>query len=93
VVLKSRVNILILLIMNYLMTQRGLKEEECGSKLVSFGVDAVNTFQGFKSRITFQIQCQYVPFIMNMHCVVHWTNLTIQTLLNLSLVSHIEGLL
>jgi hypothetical protein len=79
--------------MNYLMTQRGLKKEECGSKLVSFGVDAVNTFQGLRSGITFQIQCQYVPIIMNMHCVVHWINLTIQTLSNLSLVSHIEGLL
>jgi hypothetical protein len=72
--------------MNYLMTQGGLKEEERGSKLVSFGV-------GFKYGITFQIQCQYVPFIMSVHCMVHWTNLTIQTLSNLSLVSHIEGLL
>jgi hypothetical protein len=57
--------------MNYLMTQGGLKEEECGSKLVSFGVDGVNTFHGFRFGIRFQIQCQYVAFIMNVHYVVH----------------------
>jgi hypothetical protein len=79
--------------MHYLMTQGGLKEKERGSKLVSFGVDGINTFQGLKFGITFQIQCQYVPFIMSVHCTIHWTNLTIQTLSNLSLVSHIEGLL
>jgi len=34
------------------MTQlRGLKEEELASKLVYFGVDGVNAFQGFKYRI------------------------------------------
>ncbi len=79
--------------MNYLMAQGGLKEEEHGSKLVSFGVDGVNTFQGLRPGITFQIQCQYVPFIMSMHYMVHWTNLTIQTLSNLSLVFHIEDFL
>jgi hypothetical protein len=54
VVLRSRVNILTLLIMNYLMTQGGLKEEECGSKLVSFGVDGVNTFQGLDLGLHFK---------------------------------------
>jgi hypothetical protein len=52
------VNSLILLIMNSLMTQLGgLKEEELVSKLVYFGANGVSTFQGFKYRITIQIQC------------------------------------
>jgi len=80
--------------MNSLMTQLGsLKEEELASKLVYFGVDGVNTFQGSKYIIIVQIQCQYGPFITIVHCMFHMTNLAIQTLLNLSLVSHIEGLL
>jgi hypothetical protein len=80
--------------MNSLMTQLGgLKEEELATKLVYFGADGVNIFQGFKYTITVKIQCQYVPFIMVVHCMAHWTNLAIQTLLNLYLVFHIECLL
>jgi hypothetical protein len=42
--------------MNSLMTQLGgLKEEELSTKLVYFGVDGINTFQGFKYRIIVQI--------------------------------------
>jgi hypothetical protein len=70
-----------------------LKEEEFASKLVYFGVHGINTFQGLKSIITVQIQCQYVPFIMGVHFMAHGTNLAKQTLSNLSLVSHIEGIL
>jgi hypothetical protein len=91
VVFGSGANILTFLIMNFLMTQRGLKEEEFALKLVYFGVHGVNTFQGLKSRITVQIQCQYVPFIMVVHFMAHGTNLTMQTLSNLSLASHIDG--
>jgi hypothetical protein len=44
----SKTNSLNLLIMNFLMTQGGLHEEDLASRLVSFGVDGVNTFQGFR---------------------------------------------
>jgi hypothetical protein len=90
VVFGSGANILTFLIMNFLMTQRGLKEEEFTSKPVYCGVHWVNTFQGLKSRIIVQIQCRYVPFIMGVHFMAHGTNLVIQTFSNLSLVSHIE---
>jgi hypothetical protein len=42
--------------MNSLMTQGGLKEEKLASRLICFGVDKVNTFQGIKFGITIQIQ-------------------------------------
>jgi hypothetical protein len=93
VIYGSGANIGTFLIMNFLMTQRGLKEKEFVSKLVYFGVHGVNTFQGLKSRIIVQIQCRYVPFIMGVHFMVHGTNLVIQILSNLFLVFHIEGLL
>jgi hypothetical protein len=87
----SGVDSLILLIMNFLMTQGGLQEEDLTSRLVCFGVDGVHTFQGFKFRITIQIQCQYVPFTPNsivacVHCMVHRIKLAIQALSHSPLV-------
>jgi hypothetical protein len=48
---RSQANSLTLLIMNSLMTQGDLKEEELVARLVCFGVDGVDTFQGLRSRI------------------------------------------
>ncbi len=56
-IFRFAVDCLTLLIMNFLMTQGELKEEELASKLVCFGVDGVNAFQGFKFGLTIQIQC------------------------------------
>jgi hypothetical protein len=41
--------------MNSLMTQGGLQEEDLASRLVYFGVDGVNTFQGLKFGVIVQI--------------------------------------
>jgi hypothetical protein len=48
-------NSLTLLIMTSLMTQGGL-QEGLASRLVCFGVNGVNTFQGFKFGVIVQIQ-------------------------------------
>ncbi len=56
-IFRFAIDCLTLLIMNFLMTQGELKEEELASKLVCFGVDGVNAFQGFKFGLTIQIQC------------------------------------
>ncbi len=39
-----------------------------------FGVDGVITFQGFRSRVIVQIQHQYAPFVIGVHCIPHDTN-------------------
>jgi hypothetical protein len=65
------INSLTLLIMNFLMIQRGLQKEDLASRLVFFGADGVNTFQGFKYGVIVQIQQQYVPFVIGVHCMVH----------------------
>jgi hypothetical protein len=88
---RSRVDSLILLIMNSLMTQGGLQEEDFTSRLVYFGVDSVSTFQGLRSRII-------IPFtpnsiVISVHCMVHWINLAIQALSPLPLVSQVEAFL
>ncbi len=46
----------ILLIMNSLMTQGDLKQKDIALKLVCFGIDGVNTFQGLRSGVSVQIQ-------------------------------------
>ncbi len=82
-----------LLIMNSLMTQVDLKQEDLASKLVCFGVNGFNTFQGLRWRVTIQIQRQYDPFVVNVHCMAHRTNLVVQTFSNPPLVFHIENML
>jgi hypothetical protein len=52
----SKISHLTLLIMNSLMTQGGLKEKELDTRLVCFGADGANTFQGLRSRVIIQIQ-------------------------------------
>ncbi len=52
----SKTSHLTLLIMNYLMTQDGLKEKELATRLVCFRADRANTFQGLRSRVIIQIQ-------------------------------------
>ncbi len=69
------VDSMILLIINSLMTQGDLKQEDLVSKLVCFGVDRVSSLRGFKSRVTIQIQHQYVLFVIGVHCITHGTNL------------------
>ncbi len=86
-------NNLTLLIMNFLMTQGGLKKKELVTRLVCFGVDGVSTFQGLKFGIIVQIQNWYSPFVTNVHCMAHQINLVVQTFSSLPLFSCIESLL
>jgi len=96
VLFRSKVASLILLIMNFLMTQGGLQEEDLTSRLVCFGANGVNTFQGFRSKVIIQMQWRYVPFTPNsiivvVHCMVHQINLVIQSFSHLPLVFRIEA--
>ena len=49
-------------IMLPLMREGNLIREEIACKLVCFGADGVNTFQGHKSGVTTQIHEKYAPF-------------------------------
>jgi hypothetical protein len=51
-----------------------------------FGIDEVN----IKIEVIIQMQCQYVPFVSNVHHIVHWANLVKQSIFNLCLVLGIE---
>jgi hypothetical protein len=67
---------------------KGLKQEDIVSKLVCRGVDGVSAFQGLKSKVIIWIQHQYVPFVNGVNCMVHQTNIVIQTFQTYLCFSH-----
>ncbi len=71
----------------------GLLEFELASKLISFGANGVSIFQGAKIGVTTQLKEKFSPYMLGVHCVAHRTNLVIQTLSKLPLVSKIETML
>ncbi len=63
------------------------------AKLLSFGADGVNVFQGVKNCITHQLKNKFVPHFKGVHCMAHHTNLAVQILFHILIVKHIEDLL
>ncbi len=80
-------------ILKSMMEFRGLSEIDLTNKLVYFGANIVIVFQGVKNGVIAQIMQKHAPFMNGVHCMAHRTNLFIQTLNSLSLVSKIESLL
>jgi hypothetical protein len=71
----------------------GLILETMASKLITFGADKVNVFQGVRIRVTIQLKDQNVPFMIRIHCTTHRTNLVVQTFKILAIVQKIENVL
>jgi hypothetical protein len=62
------------------------------TKLICFGGDNVNVFQGTKFGVNKQIHNEYGHDSIGMHYMAHWMNLVMQTLSVFSFVKHIENL-
>jgi len=58
-----------------------------------FGKNGMTIFKGLKTNITTQLMHKHVPYFSDAHCMAHYTNLVMQTLNSLNLVSKIEKLL
>ncbi len=56
------------------------------------GVDGVSTFQGVRSRVIALIKTQQTPFLIGIHCIAHRTNLEVQNLSSMPMVSKLEDL-
>jgi hypothetical protein len=80
-------------IMEALTIGGGMPKDQVVSKLMSFGTYNINVFQNAKFGITKQIQDDYAPFSIGVHCMAHHMNLAMQTLFAIPLVKHIESLL
>jgi hypothetical protein len=48
---------------------------------------------GVRFRVIIQLKDQNVPFMVNVYCMSHHTNLVVQTLLKLAIVGEIEDVL
>ncbi len=86
-------NNLTIAIMEALHNSGGLSSTIVAEKLLCFGADGVNTFQGIKIGVTKQINTNYAPFSIGVHCMVHRCNLAFKTLSTLGIISNIEDLL
>ncbi len=79
--------------MEALMHEGGLTTNLIGKKLTTFGANGVSVFQGVKLGVIQQIFDGWVPHSTKVHCMVHETNLEVQTLSHLQMVNKIEKLL
>jgi len=91
-VARSSVDNLTLILIQALMHQRGFTKKLNGSRFMTFGVDGVFVFQGTKLGVTQQIFDGWASHFMGVHCVVHRTNLGVQIMSHLQMVSKFEGL-
>jgi hypothetical protein len=80
-------------IMEALMIGGGVPRNQIAQKLICFGANYVNVFQGTNSGVTKQIKKNYVFHSIGVHCMAHHTNLAVQTLLGLLLVIQLENML
>ncbi len=79
----SIVDNLTYLIIQSLVEYRGLNETDIAEKLICSRANGVMVFHGVKSGVT-------IPFVSGVHYMVHCTNLVVQSLNKLSLVSKIK---
>ncbi len=92
VVARSSVDNLTLILIQALMHQKGLTKKLNGSRFMTFGVDGVFVFQGNKLSVTRQSFEGWASHFMVVHCVAHKTNLGIQIVSHLQMVSRFESL-
>jgi hypothetical protein len=69
-----------------------IEDKVLAARLVCFRADGVSVFQGCRSGITQQLRDQDAPFLLGVHCMAHRTNLTVEPLSNLPVVSKLESL-
>ncbi len=62
-------------LMNFLKLCGRISKEHITNKLVSFGADGVSVLQEMWNGIIMQIQQDYTPFVVGMHCMAHQCNL------------------
>jgi hypothetical protein len=89
----SRRDNLIKVIMEALMIGGGLPRDQIAQKLICFGANGVNVFHGTNNGVIKQNRDNYALHSIGVHCMAHYTNLVVQTLLGLPLVIRLEKLL
>jgi hypothetical protein len=71
----------------------GLSNVVIVAKLISFGANGMNVFQGVRNGVIHQMKDMYSPCLGGIHCMVHHTNLAMQTLSQIFIMKSIKYLL
>jgi len=79
-------------IMVALMTFGGLTNEQNVEHLVCLRTNGISTFQGVRSRVITSLKTQHALYFIGIHCMVHRTNLIMQSLSSMPMVSKLEDL-
>jgi len=85
-------NNLTIVITQSMMQQGGLTKEEVGERFICFGVDGASLFLGCHVGMTPQLKEKHSLYMMGQHCMAHKTNLAMQVLSNLAIVSKLKDL-
>ncbi len=80
------------MILVILITYGGLTDKQIFEHLMCLGADGVSTFQGVKSRVIVLIKTQQTHFFIEIHCIAHRTNLEVQNLSSMLMISKLEDL-
>lgn len=59
--------------MTFLKKDGGVFCVDVATKLMSFGVDSVNVFQGMHNGVTCQVQDKFPPHLENINCMAQIT--------------------
>ena len=71
----------------------GLTREQIREKLLCFGADGAAVFHGVRGGVTVQLQQEFAPFLIGVHCSGHKTNLAMHVVSKTAIVSKGESLL
>ena len=71
----------------------GLIREQIREKLLCFGADGAIVFHGVRGGVTVQLQQEFAPFFIGVHCSSHKTNLAMHVVSKTAIVSKGESLL
>lgn len=75
-----------------LIKNGGLTKAKIARRLICLGVDGAIVFEGLKTSAIMLMRAQHVPFFIDVHYVAHKTNLIVQALSHLSIVSQLKDL-
>jgi hypothetical protein len=70
----------------------GLVNSVVAKRLVCFRADGVSVIQGCRAGVTQQLKEQDALFLLGVHCMTHYSNLAVEPLSNLPVVSKLESL-
>ncbi len=74
------------------ITYGGFINEQIFECLMCLRTDGVSTFQGVQSKVIALMKTQQTPFLIGIHCMTHKTNLVMQSLSSMPMVSKMEDL-